>query len=83
MLLRVCKRRLSTAKGGKLSKAPIFKEKPVPLGPLELKVPMGVGTWSWGEKFVWGYDAYDKSYNAETIFVFFFSLISRMHSQPL
>lgn len=29
--------------------------------------PMGLGTWSWGNRSTWGMDGYDRSYDRETI----------------
>jgi aryl-alcohol dehydrogenase-like predicted oxidoreductase len=29
--------------------------------------PMGLGTWAWGDRFVWGMGGYDRSYGFETI----------------
>ena len=28
---------------------------------------MGLGTWSWGDRSTWGMNAYDRSYNFDTI----------------
>src|SRR5262249_18749448 len=33
---------------------------------VELSV-MGLGTWSWGDRSTWGMNAYDRSYNFDTI----------------
>ncbi len=31
-------------------------ETPVPLGPTDIRIsPLGLGTWAWGDKLVWGY----------------------------
>jgi pyridoxine 4-dehydrogenase len=31
------------------------KRETVKLGPLDVS-PMGLGTWAWGNRFLWGYD---------------------------
>ncbi len=38
---------------------------PVSLGPSSCKLhiasPLGVGLWSWGDRWTWGYNSFDKS----------------------
>ncbi|HTS51700.1 MAG TPA: aldo/keto reductase, partial [Burkholderiales bacterium] len=40
----------------------------IPLRGCDVALPvMGLGTWAWGDKSTWGMNAYDRSYNFETI----------------
>jgi len=39
----------------------------VSLGPFQLKLPMGIGTWAWGDSSVWGYNGYDPTFNEKTM----------------
>jgi hypothetical protein len=47
-----------------------FVETPIKLGGIEIKNPLGLGTWAWGDSSSWGYNSYDKSFNKETLEVF-------------
>jgi aryl-alcohol dehydrogenase-like predicted oxidoreductase len=41
---------------------------PVRLRGCEVELPqMGLGTWAWGDRSTWGMNAYDRSYNLDTI----------------
>ena len=40
----------------------------IPLRGCDIALPvMGLGTWAWGDKSTWGMNAYDRSYNFDTI----------------
>jgi hypothetical protein len=44
-----------------------INETSVPLGPLTLRSPIGIGTWAWGDSKTWGYNTYDSTFNDQTI----------------
>jgi aryl-alcohol dehydrogenase-like predicted oxidoreductase len=52
--------------------------KPIPLGNTDLRIsPMGLGTWQWGDRFIWGYGrGYDEG---DTLAAFENSLAAGIH----
>jgi aryl-alcohol dehydrogenase-like predicted oxidoreductase len=43
-------------------------ETPITLAGSDIRIsPMGLGTWAWGDRAVWGMNGYDASYDAATI----------------
>jgi aryl-alcohol dehydrogenase-like predicted oxidoreductase len=55
----------------------IFKEKPCKLGNsnVEISLPIGIGTWAWGDKWTWGYGSYDQTFSDESLKEAFFSVV--------
>eukprot|EP01116_Phalansterium_solitarium_P011290 TRINITY_DN26922_c0_g1_i1.p1 TRINITY_DN26922_c0_g1~~TRINITY_DN26922_c0_g1_i1.p1 ORF type:complete len:364 (+),score=84.39 TRINITY_DN26922_c0_g1_i1:68-1159(+) len=63
-------RRLFSAMDSEISPkniSTVFTESPVKFGNIEINSPLGIGTWSWGDRSTWGYETYDKSFNRESI----------------